>query len=93
MKDISISEDAYEMLNELRGEASYSDVIRQLGRRDDIAQFAGAFPEIGAVADDLEAERKNFESRWSRSCDLRRYLRSDRPPSGKRGSDNPSRRH
>ena len=64
-KDISISEDAYEMLNELRGEEeSYSDVIRRLaGRRDDIAQFSGAFPEIGAVADDLEAERKNFESR------------------------------
>ena len=62
-KDISISEDAYEMLDELRGEASYSDMIRRLGRRDDIAQFAEAFPEIGAVADDLEAERKNIESR------------------------------
>ena len=64
-KNISISEDAYELLNDLReGDESYSDVIRRLaGRNDDLVRFSGAFPEIDAVADELEAERKGFETR------------------------------
>lgn len=64
-KNISISEEAYDRLARLKEEGeSFTDVINRLSEScSDITKFSGAFPEIGEVADELERERAEFETR------------------------------
>jgi predicted CopG family antitoxin len=64
-KNISISKEAYDRLARLKEEGeSFTDVINRLSQNcTNITKFSGAFPEIGDVADDLERERADFETR------------------------------
>jgi predicted CopG family antitoxin len=64
-KNISLSEDAYKALKNLKeSEESFSDVIRRLSSHyANIDKFAGAFPELADVQGELKQERKQFKTR------------------------------
>lgn len=64
-RNISLSEDAYEALKNLKTEEeSFSDVVERIsGKHSDITRLAGSFPEIGDVKEDLEEERKSIRTR------------------------------
>ena len=73
-KTISIMDDAYELLKKrkLRGE-SFSGVIRrELGKKRDIMEFAGAWSHLGDKRlNEIESNVKKLRKRFSREINDR----------------------
>lgn len=66
-KTISLSEDAYERLRQLKrpGE-SFSDVVQRLTGRENIQRFVGAIGE--EMADDLRGTARDLRERLDRDA-------------------------
>ena len=63
-KTVSLRESAYEKLRELKKDnESFSDVVERISQNQSLKDLEGAYPEIGEAKEQIEKERKQFQTR------------------------------